>query len=69
MVDHWLIAVRDQAQDVVRGRENHQQRDQRDADPQADFLRALAQRAPAQRLEGVKQRDGRRRAAAPAADS
>ena len=42
MVDRWLIAVRDQAQDVVRGGENHQQRDQGDADPEADFLRPLA---------------------------
>jgi len=42
MVDRWLIAVRDQAQDVVGGGENHKQRDQGDADPEADFLRALA---------------------------
>jgi hypothetical protein len=42
MVDCWLIAVRDQAQDVVRGGENHQERDQGDSDPQPDLLRPFA---------------------------
>ena len=54
MVDRWLIAVREQAQDVVRGGENQQQRNEPDADPEADFLYPLAQRASKQRLEGVK---------------
>src|SRR5271166_2500157 len=54
MVDRWLIAVRDQAQDVVRGGENHQERDQGDSDSQPDLLRPLAQWAPAQALKGVK---------------
>ena len=46
MVDRWLIAVRHQAEKVVRGRENHQKRDQGDSDPEADFLRPLAQGRP-----------------------
>src|SRR5271165_3611675 len=54
MVDRWLIAVRDQAQDVVRGCEDHQERDQGDSDSQPDFLRPLAQWASSEALEGVK---------------
>ena len=54
MVDCWLIAVGEEAQDVVRGGENQQQRDKRDPDPEADFLYPLAQRPSKQRLEGVE---------------
>ena len=42
MVDRWLIPAADQAEKIVRGGENHQQRDQRDSDSKADFLRPLA---------------------------
>jgi hypothetical protein len=44
----------DQTQDVVRRRKYDQHGDQSDADAQADFLGSLAQRTPAQRLDGVK---------------
>ena len=54
MVDRWLIAAADQAEKVMRRGENHQQGDERDADPEADFLRSLAQRASSQALEGVE---------------
>jgi hypothetical protein len=47
MVDRWLIAACDQAEEVMRGGENYQKGDQRDSDPEADFLRPLAQGAPA----------------------
>src|ERR1700722_10611278 len=42
MVDRWLISAADQAEKVVRGGENDQQRDQRDSDSKANFLRSFA---------------------------
>ena len=69
MVDRWLIAVRDQAEKVVRGGENHQERHQRDSDPEADFLRPLAQRASAKALESVKREMAAIQQAVSAADS
>ena len=56
MVDRWLIAVRHQAQKVVRSRENHQKRDQGDSDPEPNFLSPLAQRASP---DGLKAKNAR----------
>jgi hypothetical protein len=42
MVDRSLIPATDQAEKVVRSGENHQQRDQRDSDSKANFLRSFA---------------------------
>ncbi len=54
MVDHWLIAARNEAQDVVRGGEYDQQGDESDADAQSDLLRPFAQRTSEHGFAGIE---------------
>ena len=54
MVDRWLIAVRHETKKVMRGGEDHQERNQGDSDPEPNFLSPLAQGASPEGLESVE---------------
>ena len=43
-------------EDVVKGRKNHQHQDDRQTDPEAEFLRPFRQRPSPYQLNGVEQK-------------